>query len=85
MDVGQSRSVGADPQPTVPVSQKIICLGLNYADHAQESGAPIPREPVLFSKYASALIGHEAPIVLPSCSNEVDYEAELVIVIGQRG
>jgi 2-keto-4-pentenoate hydratase/2-oxohepta-3-ene-1,7-dioic acid hydratase in catechol pathway len=71
--------------PPVPDPHKIICLGLNYADHAKESGAAIPRDPVIFSKYASALIGHDDAIVLPSTSSEVDYEAELVVVIGKRG
>jgi 2-keto-4-pentenoate hydratase/2-oxohepta-3-ene-1,7-dioic acid hydratase in catechol pathway len=65
--------------------QKIICVGLNYKDHAAESGAPIPKEPVLFSKFPTALIGHGEPIVLPKVSTKVDYEAELVIVIGKRG
>jgi 2-keto-4-pentenoate hydratase/2-oxohepta-3-ene-1,7-dioic acid hydratase in catechol pathway len=65
--------------------QKIICVGLNYKDHAAESGAPIPKDPVLFSKYATALIGHGETIVLPKVSQEVDYEAEFVIVIGKRG
>lgn len=65
--------------------QKIICVGLNYKDHAAESGSPIPKDPVLFSKYATALIGHGEAIVLPKVSEEVDYEAELVIVIGKRG
>jgi 2-keto-4-pentenoate hydratase/2-oxohepta-3-ene-1,7-dioic acid hydratase in catechol pathway len=69
----------------VPDPRKIVCLGLNYKDHAEESGAPIPKEPILFSKYATTLTGHEAPIVLPKVSNEVDYEAELVIVIGKAG
>ena len=69
----------------VPDPQKIICIGLNYRDHAEESGMPVPPEPVLFSKYPSALIGHNAPIVLPSVSNEVDYEAELVVVVGRGG
>lgn len=69
----------------VPDPQKIICIGLNYSDHAAETGAPIPSEPVLFSKYPSALIGHGEPIVLPAVSNEVDFEAELVVVIGRRG
>ncbi len=64
---------------------KIICLGLNYRDHAAESGAAIPKEPILFSKYATAIIGPEQPIVLPPVSSEVDYEAELVIVVGKRG
>jgi 2-keto-4-pentenoate hydratase/2-oxohepta-3-ene-1,7-dioic acid hydratase in catechol pathway len=64
---------------------KIICVGLNYRDHAAESGAPIPKEPILFSKYATAIIGPEQPIVLPPVSEEVDYEAELVIVVGKHG
>lgn len=64
---------------------KIICLGLNYRDHAEESGAAIPKEPILFSKYATSIIGPEQPIVLPPVSQEVDYEAELVIVVGKRG
>lgn len=64
---------------------KIICLGLNYRDHATETAAAIPREPIVFSKYATALIGHDAAIVLPAVSQEVDYEAELVIVIGRKG
>lgn len=70
--------------PPIMDPQKIICVGLNYRDHAIESGAAIPRDPVLFSKYATALVGHEARIVLPSVSKEVDYEAELVVVIGKK-
>ena len=65
--------------------RKIVCIGLNYRDHAAESGAQVPREPILFSKYATALIGHGQPIVLPPVSQEVDYEAEIVIIIGKRG
>jgi 2-keto-4-pentenoate hydratase/2-oxohepta-3-ene-1,7-dioic acid hydratase in catechol pathway len=53
--------------------RKIVCIGLNYKDHAAESGAPIPKDPVLFSKYATALIGHGETIVLPKVSSEVDY------------
>src|SRR5207302_3187398 len=71
--------------PPVPDPPKIVCLGLNYRDHAAESGAPIPKDPVLFSKYNTALIGPDAPIVLPPVSKEVDYEAELVVVVGKRG
>ena len=71
--------------PPVPDPHKIVCLGLNYRDHAMETNAPIPKEPVLFSKYATALIGSGEPIVLPPVSQEVDYEAELVIVVGKRG
>ena len=71
--------------PPIPDPAKIVCLGLNYRDHAAETGAAIPKEPVLFSKYATALVGDGEPIVLPPVSNEVDYEAELVIVVGRRG
>jgi 2-keto-4-pentenoate hydratase/2-oxohepta-3-ene-1,7-dioic acid hydratase in catechol pathway len=71
--------------PPAPDPQKIICLGLNYLDHAKESGSPVPKDPILFSKYPTALIGHEDNIVVPSVSNEVDYEAELVVVVGKRG
>ncbi len=69
----------------VPDPQKIICLGLNYRDHAEESGMAVPEEPILFSKYASSLIGHGAPILLPPVSDQVDYEAELVVVVGVGG
>ncbi|MCS7159780.1 MAG: fumarylacetoacetate hydrolase family protein [Gemmatales bacterium] len=69
----------------IPDPPKVICVGLNYKDHAAESGAAIPAEPVLFSKFSSAVIGPEEPIRLPKVSKEVDYEAELVIVIGKRG
>jgi 2-keto-4-pentenoate hydratase/2-oxohepta-3-ene-1,7-dioic acid hydratase in catechol pathway len=69
----------------VPDPPKIICLGLNYRDHAAESGMDIPKEPILFSKYTTALLGHQGEIVLPEVSQEVDYEAELVVVIGQGG
>src|SRR5262245_39407800 len=71
--------------PPIPDPPKIICLGLNYRDHAAETGAAIPTEPILFSKYATALIGHGDAIMLPPVSSEVDYEAELVIVVGKRG
>src|SRR5579883_1693150 len=69
----------------IPDPPKIICIGLNYRDHAAESGVPIPREPVLFSKFATALIGPGEAIRLPAVSREVDYEAELVLVVGKKG
>jgi 2-keto-4-pentenoate hydratase/2-oxohepta-3-ene-1,7-dioic acid hydratase in catechol pathway len=69
----------------VPDPPKILCIGLNYRDHAAESGAPLPKEPVVFSKFATALIGPGDAIVLPAVSREVDYEAELVLVVGKRG
>ncbi|MHB1424786.1 MAG: fumarylacetoacetate hydrolase family protein [Gemmataceae bacterium] len=69
----------------IPDPPKIICIGLNYRDHAEESGVPLPREPVLFSKFATALIGPGEAIRLPAVSREVDYEAELVLVVGKKG
>ena len=70
-----------------PISnpEKIICIGLNYADHAAESSMDIPSEPIVFSKYASSIIGPGDTIKLPPTSSEPDYEAELVVVIGKAG
>lgn len=76
---------GAKLKAPIPDPPKIICIGLNYRDHAEESGVPIPKEPVLFSKYATAVIGPDEAIVLPPVSQEVDYEAELVLVVGKPG
>jgi 2-keto-4-pentenoate hydratase/2-oxohepta-3-ene-1,7-dioic acid hydratase in catechol pathway len=69
----------------IPNPRKIVCIGLNYRDHAAETGAEIPSEPILFSKYPTTLVGHGANIVLPPESTQVDFEAELVIVIGRGG
>ena len=63
---------------------KIVCVGLNYRDHAEESGMEIPARPLLFAKWPNSLIGPGEPIVLPDQSKEVDYEAELGVVIGTR-
>ena len=68
----------------VPRPGKIICIGLNYRDHAAESKMPIPEKPVVFSKFSSAVIAPGEPVVLPSTSQQVDYEAELAVVIGRR-
>ena len=70
--------------PPVPDPQKIICLGLNYRDHAAETGMPEPAAPILFAKFANSLVGHGAPIVRPAISDQIDYEAELAVVIGAR-
>lgn len=68
--------------PPIPAPEKIICIGLNYLDHAIETGAEPPTEPVVFGKFNTALVGDGEAIVLPRLSHEVDYEAELVVVIG---
>jgi 2-keto-4-pentenoate hydratase/2-oxohepta-3-ene-1,7-dioic acid hydratase in catechol pathway len=64
--------------------QKIICVGLNYRDHAEEQGTAPPEKPILFAKWPNTLIGPGEPIVLPAISEKVDYEAELGVVIGSR-
>lgn len=64
---------------------KVICIGLNYRDHAAESGLPIPGNPVCFSKFSHTVIGPGEAIRIPRASEQVDYEAELVTVIGRRG
>jgi 2-keto-4-pentenoate hydratase/2-oxohepta-3-ene-1,7-dioic acid hydratase in catechol pathway len=68
--------------PPVADPQKIICVGLNYADHAAETGASVGDEPVIFNKFPTCLRGPEEAIELPPESDQVDYEAELVVVIG---
>ncbi|MEG3768454.1 fumarylacetoacetate hydrolase family protein [Alteromonas sp. 14N.309.X.WAT.G.H12] len=62
---------------------KFICIGLNYADHAAESGMPIPAEPEVFSKFTSAICGPNDPIIKPRNSDKLDWEVELAIVIGK--
>jgi 2-keto-4-pentenoate hydratase/2-oxohepta-3-ene-1,7-dioic acid hydratase in catechol pathway len=63
---------------------KIVCVGLNYRDHAEEQGVGLPEEPLLFAKWRSALIGPRDPIVIPPIVTQCDYEAELGVVIGSR-
>jgi 2-keto-4-pentenoate hydratase/2-oxohepta-3-ene-1,7-dioic acid hydratase in catechol pathway len=63
---------------------KIVCVGLNYRDHAEEQGVDLPQEPLLFAKWGNALIGPGDPIVIPPAVTKCDYEAELGVVIGSR-
>ncbi|MGI8911027.1 MAG: fumarylacetoacetate hydrolase family protein [Rubrobacteraceae bacterium] len=88
---------GGSPEPgedTVPLStarlhapipnpEKIVAIGLNYEDHAQETGAPIPDKPVVFTKYPNTIIGPGEAILIPPITRQVDYEAELAVVIGK--
>lgn len=67
----------------VPRPSKIICVGLNYRDHAEEQGVPLPEHPLLFSKATSAVIGPYEDVILPEESKQVDYEVELAVVIGR--
>jgi 2-keto-4-pentenoate hydratase/2-oxohepta-3-ene-1,7-dioic acid hydratase in catechol pathway len=68
----------------VPRPGKLICIGLNYKDHAAESKMPLPGSPVTFSKYTTAVTHPASPVYLPAVSQQVDYEAELAVVIGRR-
>ncbi len=63
---------------------KFICIGLNYSDHAAETGAPIPKEPIIFMKPTSAIVGANDAVVLPQGSLKCDWEVELGVVIGQK-
>ncbi|MDO9200826.1 MAG: fumarylacetoacetate hydrolase family protein [Hydrogenophaga sp.] len=71
--------------PLVPEPGKIVCLGLNYFDHAKESGRQKPDYPWFFYRGASSLLAHGAPALKPRVSEKLDYEAELAVVIGRRG
>jgi 2-keto-4-pentenoate hydratase/2-oxohepta-3-ene-1,7-dioic acid hydratase in catechol pathway len=70
--------------PPVPDPEKILCLGLNYPDHATESGLDIPPVPTFFAKFLNSLVGPTSPVILPAVSHFIDYEGELVVVIGKR-
>lgn len=69
----------------IPRPRKLICVGLNYRDHAIESGLEIPKVPTIFNKFATSVIGPGAPVVLPRNSERPDYEAEMAFVIGKGG
>ena len=73
--------------PALPLSRpgKIICLGLNYADHAKEGGHDVPDYPALFMRGATTLVPAEGPVVRPDCSERLDYEVELMVIIGKGG
>jgi len=74
-----------DARLTAPVPRpgKLICIGLNYRDHALEQNAPIPESPIVFSKFTTAIIGPEDQVVVPAACTQPDYEAELAVVIGR--
>ena len=70
--------------PCIARPSKIVCIGLNYADHAKESGADIPKEPILFFKSTSSLVGPNDDVIIPRGSQKTDWEVELAVIIGQR-
>jgi 2-keto-4-pentenoate hydratase/2-oxohepta-3-ene-1,7-dioic acid hydratase in catechol pathway len=69
----------------VPVPTKIVCIGLNYRDHCEENNKPIPERPIIFAKFSTAVIGPGDAIVRPRLTRQLDYEAELGVVIGRAG
>ncbi|MGQ9530818.1 MAG: fumarylacetoacetate hydrolase family protein [Candidatus Bathycorpusculaceae bacterium] len=85
-DIRHSSSLVNETILLAPITfpPKIICLGLNYKDHAAEQNAPIPDEPIIFLKPHTTVIGPNEKIVKPSFVNQLDYEAELAIVMGRR-
>jgi len=78
--VDDSERIGA------PISKpgKIICIGLNYSKHAAESGADVPKEPIIFFKATSSLIGPFDPVIIPKNSKKTDWEVELAVIIGKK-
>lgn len=89
------RNLDTSALPLLPASQRIgpcvgrigkfICIGLNYSDHAAESGMPIPAEPIVFSKWLSAVVGPNDDVRIPRRSGKTDWEVELGVVIGKGG
>ncbi|MCG6156782.1 fumarylacetoacetate hydrolase family protein [Rubinisphaera margarita] len=81
--VSQERFIDGALRAPIAKPSKIICIGLNYGDHARETKAEIPSEPVCFGKYPNTITGPDEPVRLPAVAKKVDYEAELVVVIGK--
>ncbi|XP_049713154.1 fumarylacetoacetate hydrolase domain-containing protein 2B isoform X1 [Elephas maximus indicus] len=71
--------------PPVTRPDKVVCVGMNYVDHCKEQNVPVPKEPIIFSKFASSIVGPYDEIVLPPKSQQVDWEVELAIIIGKAG
>lgn len=87
---GAARGRLVDPEgitvlPPLPHPPKIICVGLNYADHTKESPYEQPSYPTLFPRFATTLVGHGQPLIRPLCSEQFDYEGEMVAIIGKAG
>jgi 2-keto-4-pentenoate hydratase/2-oxohepta-3-ene-1,7-dioic acid hydratase in catechol pathway len=83
---GKLPKLSNDVRLASPIARpsKIICIGLNYADHAKETNAQIPKEPIIFFKSTTALIGPNDDVVIPKNSNKSDWEVELAVVIGKK-
>lgn len=84
LNTGAVPVVEARYLPLVPNPDKIICLGLNYVDHAAEGGFAPPDYPAIFLRTSASLIAHNAPMIRPNVSDQLDYEVELAVIIGTR-
>lgn len=86
IDAASLPAVDGNPRLGPPVGNvgKLLCIGLNYSDHAAETGAPVPEEPILFMKSTTSIVGPNDDVVLPKGSRKGDWEVELGIVIGSR-
>jgi 2-keto-4-pentenoate hydratase/2-oxohepta-3-ene-1,7-dioic acid hydratase in catechol pathway len=78
-------AAGATLMVPIPRPPKILCIGLNYRHHAIETGMAIPDYPIIFTRYPTSLTAHDAPLLRPAASHQLDFEAELVAVIGTAG
>jgi 2-keto-4-pentenoate hydratase/2-oxohepta-3-ene-1,7-dioic acid hydratase in catechol pathway len=94
--IGKARSLAADAaadiplaglslMPVIPDPGKIICVGLNYRDHVEETGRTVTEKPALFVRFPSSQVGHLQPLVKPAASDHFDYEGELALIIGKGG
>lgn len=72
-------------RPFAGEPNRILCIGLNYIDHARETGLPVPEHPIVFTRYTKSFVGHREDLVLPKESSQFDFEGELAVVIGRRG
>ena len=85
-EADDASTIAADIRLGPPIARpsKIVCVGLNFRDHAEESGMALPSEPVLFFKATSSLAGPNDPLIIPKGGTKVDWEVELAVVIGRR-
>jgi len=81
---GVFQAASVELGPPIPDPDKIICVGLNYADHANEAGLAQTTVPLFFAKFRNSLTGPTSPILLPRVSSQIDYEGELAVIIGSR-
>lgn len=70
--------------PVIPNASKILCVGINYLSHIKETGRDVPEYPVLFTRFADSVVGHDCPLIRPRVSTDFDYEGELAVIMGRR-